>query len=71
MSSVEKDCVVCRHYRRTQIGPHYWEVECFARSADFDDADQCASYEPPRSPGVCRESSGLGYVWDDEWEGQP
>ena len=65
------DCALCQHYRRVQAGPHYWELECAVRSRDFPVADQCASYAPPPLPGVAREASGLGSVWDGEWEGQP
>ena len=29
------------------------------------DAEHCAFYEPPAQPDFGRESSGLGYVWDN------
>lgn len=64
-----KDCALCQHYRRVPSQPGFWNLECTVRSRDFPSAEDCASYTPPPMPGVAREASGLGYVWDGEWEG--
>lgn len=61
-------CALCSHYRRAQRGPHLWDVDCTLRQAVFPVAEQCAFYQPPPLPEVGAES-GLGYVWDGEFEG--
>ena len=65
-----KACFLCRHYRRKQSGPNAWDVNCGLRQAEMD-AEHCAFYEPPAQPDFGREASGLGYVWDSEFEGNP
>ena len=62
------DCALCRHYRRAQRGPHFWEVDCGLSQAVFPHAMDCAFYQPPPLPESGRET-GLGYVWDGEFEG--
>lgn len=64
------DCLLCQHYRRAQRGPHFWDVDCALSQADFPHALDCAFYQPPPLPESGRET-GLGYVWDREYEGQP
>ena len=61
------DCSLCRHYRRAQLGPHFWSVDCALSQAVFPSSWDCAFYQPPPLPEVRRE--GLGYVWDGEFEG--
>ena len=61
-------CTFCRHYRRTQIGPHFWEVDCALSQIVFPHAIDCAFYQPPPLPESGAET-GLGYVWDGEGEG--
>lgn len=64
------DCLLCQHYRRAQRGPHFWEVDCALSQSVFPHAKDCAFYQPPPLPEHGRET-GLGYVWDREYEGQP
>ena len=64
-------CSLCRHYRRKQTGPHLWDSRCDIQQAAFPDAQDCIFYQPPAQPDMGRESSGMGYVWDSEFEGQP
>ena len=66
-----KSCDLCRHNARTQTGPHAWRHDCGLRQRDYPDASQCGAYEPPPFPIQTRESSGLGPVWDGEWDGTP
>lgn len=63
-----RDCYQCRHYRRSQRGPNYWTVDCALAQADFLEAEYCGFYAPPQRPESGRET-GLGYVWDNEFEG--
>lgn len=62
-------CSLCRHYRRAQQGPHLWDVDCTLMQTAFPIAADCGLYEPPPLPTPSREDSGLGYVWDGEYEG--
>lgn len=64
-----KDCSVCRHSRREQTGPHAWRHDCALGQVDFPRAEWCAAYEPGADSRYLPESSGLGYVWDGEYEG--
>ncbi len=64
-------CSDCRHSRRQQTGPHSWRLDCSLRQLAFPDAKDCAFYQPPGYPDFGRESSGLGYIWDGEYEGRP
>lgn len=66
-----KSCTDCRHSRRQQTGPHSWDLDCSLRQITFPDAVECVFYQPPSSPDFGRESSGLGYIWDSEYEGRP
>ncbi len=59
-------CSLCRHYRRTRIGPHFqdadtvlWEARCALSQSYFPHALDCAFYA----------ETGLGYAWDSEYEG--
>jgi hypothetical protein len=61
-------CFLCRHYRRAQKGPYFWEVDCDNAQSCFPHALDCAFYQPPPLPEFGRET-GLGYVWDGEYEG--
>lgn len=61
-------CFLCGHYRRTQKGPHFWEVDCALSQSVFPHALDCAMYQPPPLPETNAET-GLGYVWDGEFEG--
>lgn len=61
-------CGFCRHYRRYQRGPHLWDVDCTLGQATFPNARDCAFYDPPPRQESGRET-GLGYVWDCEFEG--
>ena len=63
----KKGCVLCGNFRQTRAGPQYLELECQVQSAEFNHAENCASYAPLQLPGVGPESSG--YVWDVEFEG--
>ena len=66
-----KSCSLCRHSRRRQTGPNAWAAHCDLQQVAFPDAHDCIFYQPPAMPDLGRESSGMGYVWDDEYEGQP
>lgn len=61
-------CSLCRHFRRAQRGPHLWDVHCTLAQLAFPTAEDCAFYQPPPLPESGRET-GLGYVWDGEFEG--
>lgn len=63
-----KICAFCREYCRTQTGPHAWTHDCRLKQSDFPNADLCAAYQPPPTPQYDR---GLGYIWDQEYEGTP
>ena len=61
-------CGTCQHFRRTQRGPILWNVDCALAQSAFPVAEDCAFYQPPPLPESGRET-GLGYVWDSEYEG--
>lgn len=61
-------CRHCRHYRRIQRGPQLWDVDCYLKQVEFPVADYCGRYEPPPLPESGWET-GLGTVWDGEFEG--
>lgn len=64
-----RDCDDCQHSYRTQEGPHAWRHDCRLKQSAFPDAAYCDSYQPaPRQP---ERNSGMGYVWDYEYEGRP
>ena len=69
MDSEFKSCDFCQHHTRIQTGPHAWVHDCSLRQSDFPDADSCGAYQPPPLPEYA--SRGLGYVWDNEFEGRP
>lgn len=64
-----KECTFCRHSRREQIGPHAWNHKCALQQVDFPHAEWCDAYEPSADSRFLTEASGLGYVWDGEYEG--
>jgi len=63
-------CSFCRHYRRVQKGPNFWEADCALSQTAFPHSLDCAFYQPPPLAESGRKT-GLGYVWDNEFEGAP
>lgn len=61
-----KDCDLCRHHRRVQLGPNFWQHDCALKQAEYPRAAECGQYAPPAFSMSGRECSGLGYVWDAE-----
>lgn len=64
-------CSDCRHARRHKVDCENWNIQCSLLQSVFPDAKDCAFYQPPGYPDMGRESSGLGYAWDGEYEGRP
>lgn len=65
-----KDCHLCQHYARAQIGPNAWDHRCRLGQRAFLDAANCSFYQPPAIPeDRALSGAGLGYVWDGEYEG--
>lgn len=69
LTSEFKNCDFCQHHVRTQFGPHLWSHDCRLKQIEFPDAEACGAYQPPPLPEFA--NSGLGFVWDGEYEGRP
>lgn len=63
-----KECDFCQHHIRIQTGPHAWTHDCRLKQSVFPNAELCSAYQPP--PMAEDASTGLGYVWDGEYEGR-
>ena len=63
------DCPDCQHHVRTQEGPHAWNHACRLQQAVFPNAWECAFFQPPALAEL--PAPGMGYVWDNEFEGRP
>lgn len=61
-------CSLCKHYRRTQLGPTFWEIDCASSQVSFPHSLDCAFFKPPTLAESGSET-GLGYIWDNEYEG--